>query len=206
MKKMFEMSMIGELSFFLGLQVQQSKLGMFVSQTKYAKELVKKFGLYGKSHVWTPMSISVKLSADLARKSVDQTLYRCMIGSLLYLTTSMPNISCSVGVCARFQANPKESHLTAVKRIIRYVNERQLANLFTKPLEVSRFEFLCSTIGVCELLEKALMRSKEGHCFGVLPCSLDDDKTGVFDGCLLKKVYRRVRKGSHYLKMIRLAK
>jgi hypothetical protein len=76
------------------------------------------------------MSISVKISTDLTRKPVDPTLYRSMIGSLLYLTTSRPNIAFSVGVCARFQANPKESHLTAVKRIIRYVNDTLLYGIW----------------------------------------------------------------------------
>ncbi|XP_059451093.1 uncharacterized mitochondrial protein AtMg00240-like [Corylus avellana] len=122
MKKMFEVSMNGELSYFLGLQVQQSDRGMFVSQTKYTKELVKKFGLDGKSHAKTPASISMKLLVNLTGNSVDQTLYRSMIGNLLYLTTSRPDISFSVGVCDSFQVNSKESHLTAVKRVIHYVN------------------------------------------------------------------------------------
>jgi spore germination protein GerM len=68
------------------------------------------------------MSTNVKISTNLTSKQVDPTLYRSMIGSLLYLTASRPDIAFSVEVCARFQANPKESHLTAVKRIIRYVN------------------------------------------------------------------------------------
>jgi hypothetical protein len=123
MKQEFEMSMIGELNYFLGLQVKQNDEGIFISQSKYAKDLVKQFGLDGKSHARTPMSTSVKISSDLAGKSVDPSLYRSMIGSLLYLIASRPDISFSVGVCARFQANPKESHLTAVKRIIRYVND-----------------------------------------------------------------------------------
>ena len=67
------------------------------------------------------MSLNVKLTIDLLGKSVDPSLYRSMIGSLLYLTTSKPDISYSVGVCARYQANPKESHMTALKRIIKYV-------------------------------------------------------------------------------------
>jgi hypothetical protein len=85
--------------------------------------MVKRFGLDGKSRACTPMSTSVKISSDLVGKSVDPSLYRSMIGSLLYLTASRPDIAFSVGVCARFQANPKESHLTVVKRIIRYVND-----------------------------------------------------------------------------------
>ncbi|XP_040370263.1 uncharacterized protein LOC112183342 isoform X4 [Rosa chinensis] len=122
MESEFEMSMCGELNYFLGLQVRQLKTGMFLCQTKYAENLVKKFGLEYAKAVTNPMSTSVKLTEDLTGKSVDQTLYRSMIGSLLYLTASRPDISYSVGVCARFQANPKESHLEAVKRIIRYVS------------------------------------------------------------------------------------
>jgi spore germination protein GerM len=114
--------MIGELTYFLGLQVKQTFEGIFISQAKYAKDLVKWFGLDGKSHARTPMSTNVKMSVDLTSKQVDPTLYRSIIGSLLYLTASRPDIAFSVGVCARFQDNPNESHLTAVKRIIRYVN------------------------------------------------------------------------------------
>ena len=82
---------------------------------------MKKFGLEFASSVRTPMSPNVKLNVDLRDKSVDSSLYRNMIGSLLYLTTSRPNISYSVRVCARYQVNPKESHMIALKRIIKYV-------------------------------------------------------------------------------------
>lgn len=121
MKKEFEMSMCGELTYFLGLQVKQMVDGMFISQAKYARDLVKKFGLDTLNSAKTPMATHEKLHQDAAGKSVDQTMYRSMIGSLLYLTASRPDIAFSVGVCARFQADPKESHLTAVKRIIRYI-------------------------------------------------------------------------------------
>jgi hypothetical protein len=76
------------------------------------------------------MSTSVKISSDLARKSIDPSLYRSMIGSLLYLTASRPDIAFIVGVYARFQATSKESHLTAVKRIIRYVNDTLLYGIW----------------------------------------------------------------------------
>jgi len=117
------MSMIGELNYFFGLQVEQTTEDIFISQSKYAKDLVKRFSLDGKSRARTPMSTSVKISSDLTGKSVDPSLYKSMIGSLLYLTASRPDIAFSVGVCARFQANPKESHHTVVKSIIRYVND-----------------------------------------------------------------------------------
>jgi hypothetical protein len=102
--------MIGGLNYFMGLQLKQSFEGIFIFQSKYAKDLVKRFGLDGKSHTHTPMRTSVKISADLIGKSADSTLYRSMIGSLLYITTSRPDIAFSVGVCAHFQAHPKESH------------------------------------------------------------------------------------------------
>jgi len=76
------------------------------------------------------MSTNFKISSDLVGKLVDPTLYRSMIGSILYLTASRPDIAFSVGVCARFQANPKESHLIAVKRIIRYVNDTLLYGIW----------------------------------------------------------------------------
>jgi hypothetical protein len=122
--------MVGELNYFLGLQVKATFEGIFISQSKYAKDLVKRFGLDGESHARTPMSTSVKINTNLTRKPVDPTLYRSMIGSLLYLTASQLDNALSVGVCIRFQANPKESYLTAVKRIIRYANDTLLHGIW----------------------------------------------------------------------------
>jgi hypothetical protein len=116
------MSMVGELTFFLGLQVKQMEGGTFVSQSKYAKNLVKKFGLESAKQVSTPMSTTLKLTKDENGVKVDTTLYRSMIGSLLYLTASHTDICYSVGICARYQSNPMESHVSVVKRIIQYVN------------------------------------------------------------------------------------
>ena len=117
----FQMSLMGELTYFLGFQVKQSDTGIFLSQSTYARDLVKKFGLSDSKVTRTPMSTSLKLSRDLEGVSVDPSYYRSMIGSLLYLTSSRPDISYSVGVCARYQSDPKESHVSAVKRIIRYI-------------------------------------------------------------------------------------
>ena len=101
--------------------MKQQKDGIFISQVKYAKNLVKRFGLDSKKHTSTPMSSSAKLSLDAANVDVDPTL-RSMIGGLVYLTPSRPDIAFSVGVCARFQAARKKSHLTIVKQIIHYIN------------------------------------------------------------------------------------
>ena len=122
MQSEFEMSLVGELTYFLGLQVKQMEDSIFLSQSKYAKNIVKKFGMENASHKRTPAPTHLKLSKDEAGTSVDQSLYRSMIGSLLYLTASRPDITYAVGVCARYQANPKISHLTQVKRILKYVN------------------------------------------------------------------------------------
>ena len=117
----FKMSMIGELNHFLGLQIHQQELGIFISQSKYAIILVKKFGLEYASSVRTLISQNVKLTIDLLGKSVDSSLYKSMVAGLLYLTARRPDISYSVRVCARYQANPKESYMIALKRIIKYV-------------------------------------------------------------------------------------
>ena len=95
--------------------MKQWKYGIFISQEKYVKNLVKRFGLDSKKHTSTPMRSSVKLNLYAAGVEVDLALYWSMIGSLLYLTVSKPDITFSVRVCARFQAAPRESYLTAVK-------------------------------------------------------------------------------------------
>ena len=101
MSSEFEMSIVGELSFFLlGLQIKQTASEIFVSQPKYAQELLKKFGMMSSKHSRTPMSTTVKLSLDSDGNDINETLYRSMIGSLLYLTASCPDISFSVGICA----------------------------------------------------------------------------------------------------------
>ena len=121
MQEKFEMSMIGELTFFLGLQVKQTKDGIFINQAKYTRDMIKKFDMQNASSANTPLSTTTKLHADLDGQSVNQTLYRSYIGSLLYVTASRSDIMFSVCLCARFQANPKESHMAAVKRILRYL-------------------------------------------------------------------------------------
>nr|GEW16990.1 copia protein [Tanacetum cinerariifolium] len=117
----FEMSMMGELNFFLRLQIKQMEKGIFFNQSKYIKEMLKKFGLENSKPMKTPMSSNTKLTKDEECESVDSTKYRGMIGSLLYLMASRPDIMFSVCLCARFQEAPKTSHLEAVKRIFQYI-------------------------------------------------------------------------------------
>ncbi|GJU87020.1 retrovirus-related pol polyprotein from transposon TNT 1-94 [Tanacetum coccineum] len=115
------MSSMGELTFFLGLQVKQKKDGIFISQDKYVDEILKKFRFTEVKTASTPMETQKPLLKDEDGKEVDVHMYRSMIGSLMYLTSSRPDIMFAVCACARYQVNPKVSHLHAVKRIFRYL-------------------------------------------------------------------------------------
>jgi hypothetical protein len=126
----FEMSMIGELSFFLGLQITQRSEGMFISQEKYLREMLKSFQMENSKHVGTPMVTRCKLSKDGDSPDVDQRSYRSMIGSLLYLTTSCPDIMHVVGMVGRYQDAPRQSHLQVFKRIFRYLKETMTYGLW----------------------------------------------------------------------------
>ncbi|WVZ52015.1 hypothetical protein U9M48_003110 [Paspalum notatum var. saurae] len=178
MSREFEMSMIGELNFFLGFQIKQVKGGIFIHQEKYCRDLLKKFKMGDCKLISTPMSTNEHLDADVDGKPVDQSTYRSMIGSLLYLTASRPDIMFSVCLCARFQAAPKESHLTAVKRILRYLKHTPSIGLWYP--EGAKLELLGysdsdfagyrvdrkSTSGRCHLLGRSLVSwsSKKQNC------------------------------------------
>jgi hypothetical protein len=117
----FEMSMMGELKFFLRFQIKQLEYRTFLSQTKYTHDIPKKFGMDKAKLIKTPMGTNEHLDFDMGEKSVDQKVYRSIIGSLLYLCASRPDIMLSVCMYARFHAAPKECHMRAVKRIMRYL-------------------------------------------------------------------------------------
>ncbi|GJR86872.1 putative ribonuclease H-like domain-containing protein [Tanacetum coccineum] len=121
MHEKFQMSSMGELTFFLGLQVQQKKDGIFISQDKYVDEILKKFGFTEVKTASTPIETQKPLLKDEDGEEVDVHMYRSMIGSLMYLTSSRPDIMFAVCACARYQVNLKVSHLYAVKRIFRYL-------------------------------------------------------------------------------------
>jgi hypothetical protein len=165
----FEMSMMGVLTFFLGFQIKQAREGTFISQMKYSRDILKKFGMDKAKPIKTAMGTNGHLDLDLGGTSVDQKVYRSMIGSLLYLGASRPDIMLSVCMCARFQAAPKDCHLRAVKRIMRYlVLTPNLGLWYPKR---SRFELIgysdadyagCkvdrkSTFGTCQFLRRPLV-------------------------------------------------
>jgi hypothetical protein len=117
----FEMSMMGELKFFLGFQIKQLEDVSFLSQTKYTHDILKKFGMDKVKPIKTPMGTNGHLDLDMGEKSVDQKVYRSIIGYLLYLYASRPDIMLIVCMCARFQAASKKCHMRSIKRIIRYL-------------------------------------------------------------------------------------
>ncbi|GKB89088.1 putative ribonuclease H-like domain-containing protein, partial [Tanacetum coccineum] len=130
MKSRFQMSSMGELTFFLGLQVKQKEDGIFISQDKYVAEILKKFDFVSVKTASTPIETQKPLVKDEEASDVDVHLYRSMIGSLMYLTASRPDIMFAVCACSRFQVNPKTSHLSVVKRIFRYLKGKPKLGLW----------------------------------------------------------------------------
>ncbi|GKA38278.1 putative ribonuclease H-like domain-containing protein [Tanacetum coccineum] len=173
MHEKFQMSSMGELTFFLGLQVQQKKDGIFISQDKYVGEILKKFGFTEVKTASTPMETQKPLLKDEDGEEVDVHMYRSMIGSLMYLTSSRPDIMFAVCACARYQVNPKVSHLHAVKRIFRYLKGQLKLGLWY--LKDSPFDLVAyidsdyagasldrkSTTGDCQFLGSRLI---SWHC------------------------------------------
>ena len=113
----FEMSMFGEIRFFVGLQINQLKNGTFITQFKYVKEILKTFGMEDSKLVITPIVIGHKLSKNDESPKVNQTLYKIMIGKLQYIVHSRLNIALAIGIVARFSTNPKENHMMTIKKL-----------------------------------------------------------------------------------------
>nr|GEW39149.1 retrotransposon protein, putative, unclassified [Tanacetum cinerariifolium] len=119
MHNKFEMSMMGELKFFLGIQIHQYPRDIFINQAKYAQYILIKHGMTSCDSIGTSMATK-HLDADLSGTSINQRKYQTMVGALMYLTTSRPDIVHATCYCARYQAKPTEKHLTAVKQLTDY--------------------------------------------------------------------------------------
>ncbi|GJT55151.1 putative ribonuclease H-like domain-containing protein [Tanacetum coccineum] len=169
MHKRFQMSFMGELTFFLGLQVKQQADGIFISQDKYVADILKKFDFAIVKTASTLLEPNKPLLRDEEAADVDVHLYRSMIGSLMYLTASRPDIMFAVCNCARFQVSPKTSHLYAVKRIFRYLKGQPKLGLWyprDSPFELEAFTDSDyagasldrkSTTGGCQFLGRRLI-------------------------------------------------
>ncbi|XP_022635944.1 uncharacterized protein LOC111241577 [Vigna radiata var. radiata] len=155
MQEEFEMSMMGELTYFLGLQVKQTKDKIFIHQSKYCNDFLKKFKMLDYKDAATPMATNCYLDLDDNGKNVDQKIYRGMIGSLLYHTANRPDIMHSVCLCARFHSTPKESHLTAVKRILKYLKgTKGLGLWYPSGTNIFLTSYSNSDFGGCKLDRK----------------------------------------------------
>nr|GEU53975.1 hypothetical protein [Tanacetum cinerariifolium] len=182
MHKKFRMSSMGELTFFLGLQVMQRDDEIFISQDKFVADILKKFDFSSVKTTSTLIETNKALLKDDEVEDVDVHLYRSMIGSLMYLTASRPDIMFAVCACARFQVTPKVSHLHAVKRIFRYLKgQPKLGLWYPKDLPFDLEAFSDSDYAGASLDRKSTTRDGISDEFGV--------KTGsyeklVLNGCL----------------------
>ena len=122
MMKEFEMMNLGRMRYFLGLELLQRSDGIFVFQKKYAQEMLEMFNMAGCNAVFNPIVPGFKLDKDSAGMAVDSTLYMQMVGSLMYLTSTRPDIMFVVSLLNRYLAHPTEIHLQAVKRVLHYIN------------------------------------------------------------------------------------
>ncbi|XP_023756961.1 uncharacterized mitochondrial protein AtMg00810-like [Lactuca sativa] len=119
-----------EINLLLGLQVKQIPQGIFIHQEKYTSELLKKYSMDNCSSAKVPTAFGNKISADPSGEPFDHKTYRGLIGSLMYLTANRPDIVFATGVCARYQADPKMSHMTAAKQIFEYLKGRKSLGLW----------------------------------------------------------------------------
>ncbi|KAJ9543926.1 hypothetical protein OSB04_023633 [Centaurea solstitialis] len=161
MHKKFKMSSMGELTFFLGLQVKQKRDGISINQSKYVATMLQKFGMNDAKPASTPMETHKHLTADVEGEEVDVHQYRSMIESLMYLTASRPDIMFAVCVCARYQVRPKEIHLQAVKRIFGYLKgQPRLGLWYPKDSSFDRVAYTDSDYGGANMDRK----STSGGC------------------------------------------
>ena len=135
MKNQFEMSGLGEMNYFLGLEVSQSKDGIFLNQEKYAHEVLKKYRMGNCKSAPTPLVQNMKLSKEDGAEKIDASLYRSLIGSLLYLTASRPDLMYSASLLSRFMQSPSKTHFIAAKRVLRYLRGTMQLGIWYKPNE-----------------------------------------------------------------------
>ncbi|GJX58142.1 retrovirus-related pol polyprotein from transposon TNT 1-94 [Tanacetum coccineum] len=176
MSSKFQMSMIGQMSFFLGLQVSQSPGGIFINQSKFSLEIVKKFGMDACDPVDTPMVDRLKLDEDPLGIPVDQTRFRSMVGFLMYLTASKPDLVFAVCMCARYQASPTKKHLEALKwvfRLSRYTKKYVKKQKSTK-ISTTKAEYIAMSGCCAQILWMRSQLFDYGFAFNKIPMYCDN--------------------------------
>ncbi|GJX19497.1 retrovirus-related pol polyprotein from transposon TNT 1-94 [Tanacetum coccineum] len=165
----FKMSMMGKISFFLGLQISQSPRGIFLNQSKYALESLKKYGMESSDTVDTLMVEKSKLDEDPLGKAVDPTHYRGMVDTLMYLTASRPDLTFTVCMCARYQAKSTEKYLHAVKRIFKYLRGNVNRGLwYPKNSSIALTAYADADRAGCQDTRRSTSRTLSGCCAQVL--------------------------------------
>ena len=137
MKEEFEMTDMGLLRYFLGIEVDQNKTGIFISQEKYVNEVLSRFNMQDSKAAITPTVMGLKLSKEDSNKDFDPSVYKSIVGSLMYLTATRPDIMYAVSLISRFMEKPKETHWQAAKRILRYVKGTKRYGIFYTVSECS---------------------------------------------------------------------
>ncbi|XP_073219704.1 uncharacterized protein [Cicer arietinum] len=175
MKNQFEMSSLGEMNYFLGLEVYQSEDEIFLNQEKYAREILKKFRMESCKSVPTPLVSNLKLSKEDETEKIDASLYRSLIRSLLYLTSSRPDLMYATSLLSRFMQSPTKTHFAAVKRVLRYVKGITQFGIWYKPSEnesligyidsdwVGNIDDMKSTTSYAFSLGSALVETQSGY-------------------------------------------
>ncbi|GJX73794.1 retrovirus-related pol polyprotein from transposon TNT 1-94 [Tanacetum coccineum] len=188
----FKMSMMGKISFFLGLQISQSPRGIFINQSKYALESLKKYGFDSCDPVDTPMVEKSKLDEDKEGKAVDPSHYRGMIGTLLYLTASRPDLQFAICMCARYQARPTEKHLNAVKRIFRYLKGTVNRGLwYPKDSSIALTAFADADHAGCQDTRRSTSGSMQFLGDRLISWSSKRQKSAMMSGCCAQILWMR---------------
>ncbi|GJY71518.1 hypothetical protein Tco_0475221 [Tanacetum coccineum] len=190
------MSSMRELTFFLGLQVQQKQDGIFISQDKYVAEILKKFDFATVKTASTPIETNKALVKDKEAEAIYVHLYRSMIGSLMYLTASRPDIMFVVCACARFQVTPKTSHLHVVKRIFRYLKGQSKLGLWyprDSPFDLEAFSD--SDYAGASLDRKSTTGEYvvAAHCCG--QSRIDERTCNIKQKCVMSQTPRQIKRG-----------
>lgn len=121
MQKEFDMTDLGRMRFFLGIEVVQSPTGIYICQRKYAMEVLKRFGMEDSNSVCNPIVPGHKLNKDEGGVKVDETQFKQIVGSLMYITATRPDLMFVVSLIARFMSSPTDIHYQVAKRVLRYV-------------------------------------------------------------------------------------
>jgi len=140
----FHMKELGQLNHFLGLEVDRTQEGIFLHQQKYSRDLLKKFGMLECKPIATPIEPNAKMCAHEGKDLEDVTMYRQLVGSLIYLTQTRPDISFAVGVMSRYMHKPNKHHMEVVRRFLRYVKSTIGYGLMYKKGEE------CKLVGCCD--------------------------------------------------------